>query len=280
MSDRRAWRATQRDRTRTALFRCPASLRSSLAYRSRTASIPGAGPVQVGTPAESPRAHARQAGPSQSSRRLLGRRSRPGGGLSRGARRRASDGARTAYAGRANDGRCIVCGRPVRPDRLAGSLGHVALERPTPCGGTGPGDRAGRSPRLCAAPLQTSRRRDHRLLRVLLGGTAMSQTPRHSVSVAAVVTDDNDRVLVIQRRDNGAWQLPGGVLELDESPDAGVRREVREETGIDVAPQRLTGVYKNMALGVVALVFRAHIVSGTPTPTEESAAVECGASAR
>jgi 8-oxo-dGTP diphosphatase len=101
----------------------------------------------------------------------------------------------------------------------------------------------------------------------------VSQTPRHSVSVAAVVTDDNDRVLVIQRRDNGAWQLPGGVLELDESPDAGVRREVREETGVEVEPQRLTGVYKNMSLGVVALVFRARVVAGTPTETEESAAV-------
>jgi ADP-ribose pyrophosphatase YjhB (NUDIX family) len=101
----------------------------------------------------------------------------------------------------------------------------------------------------------------------------VSQTPRHSVSVAAVVTDDNDRVLVIQRRDNGAWQLPGGVLELGEGPDAGVRREVREETGVDVEPQRLTGVYKNMSLGVVALVFRARVISGTPAETEESAAV-------
>jgi ADP-ribose pyrophosphatase YjhB (NUDIX family) len=101
----------------------------------------------------------------------------------------------------------------------------------------------------------------------------VSQTPRHSVSVAAVVTDDNDRVLVIQRRDNGAWQLPGGVLELDESPDAGVRREVREETGVEVEPQRLTGIYKNMSRGVVALVFRARVVAGTPTETEESAAV-------
>jgi 8-oxo-dGTP diphosphatase len=101
----------------------------------------------------------------------------------------------------------------------------------------------------------------------------VSQTPRHSVSVAAVVTDDNNRVLVIQRRDNGAWQLPGGVLELDETPDAGVRREVREETGVEVEPQRLTGVYKNMSLGVVALVFRARVIAGTPAETEESAAV-------
>jgi ADP-ribose pyrophosphatase YjhB (NUDIX family) len=101
----------------------------------------------------------------------------------------------------------------------------------------------------------------------------VSQTPRHSVSVAAVVTDDNGRVLVIQRRDNGAWQPPGGVLELDESPQAGVRREVREETGVEIEPQRLTGVYKNMSLGVVALVFRARTIAGTPAETAESVAV-------
>jgi 8-oxo-dGTP diphosphatase len=40
----------------------------------------------------------------------------------------------------------------------------------------------------------------------------MSELPRHSVSVAAVITDDDGRVLVVQRRDNGKWQLPGGYL--------------------------------------------------------------------
>lgn len=101
----------------------------------------------------------------------------------------------------------------------------------------------------------------------------MTQTPRHSVSVAAVITDDTDRVLVVQRRDNGAWQLPGGVLELDETPQAGMCREVREETGVEAEPQRLTGIYKNMTIGVVALVFRARLIAGTPIETEESAAV-------
>lgn len=98
-------------------------------------------------------------------------------------------------------------------------------------------------------------------------------TDRHSVSVAAVVTNDDGQVLVIKRRDNGAWQLPGGVLELGETIEDGLRREVREETGIDVQPERLTGVYKNMNLGVVALVFRARWRTGTPAPTDESSEV-------
>jgi ADP-ribose pyrophosphatase YjhB (NUDIX family) len=94
--------------------------------------------------------------------------------------------------------------------------------------------------------------------------------PLHSVSVAAVVTDDQDRVLVVQRRDNDQWQIPGGILELDESIDAGVRREVLEETGLVVEPGRLSGVYQNMVLKVVALVFRAQVVGGRAGPTAES----------
>jgi ADP-ribose pyrophosphatase YjhB (NUDIX family) len=94
--------------------------------------------------------------------------------------------------------------------------------------------------------------------------------PVHSVSVAAVVTDDQDRVLVIKRRDNGQWQIPGGILELAESIEAGLRREVLEETGLVVQPGRLTGVYKNIVLKVVALVFRAHVVGGQAGPTDES----------
>jgi len=101
----------------------------------------------------------------------------------------------------------------------------------------------------------------------------VSTSPRHSVSVAAVVLDDQGRVLAVRRRDNGHWQPPGGVLELDETITAGLRREVLEETGVVVEPVRLTGVYKNMPLGVVALVFRCRVVSGSPAPTEESAEV-------
>jgi 8-oxo-dGTP diphosphatase len=94
--------------------------------------------------------------------------------------------------------------------------------------------------------------------------------PAHSVSVAAVVTDDEGRVLVVQRRDNDQWQIPGGILELDESIHAGLRREVLEETGLVVEPRLLTGVYKNVVLRVVALVFRAQVVGGRAGPTEES----------
>jgi ADP-ribose pyrophosphatase YjhB (NUDIX family) len=98
----------------------------------------------------------------------------------------------------------------------------------------------------------------------------MDHDSRHSVSVAGVILDDQGRALLVQRRDNGHWEAPGGILELDEDITTGLRREVREETGLEVEPERLTGVYKNMPRGIVALVFRCHPIDGTLIETDES----------
>jgi 8-oxo-dGTP diphosphatase len=88
-----------------------------------------------------------------------------------------------------------------------------------------------------------------------------------------VVLDGQGRFLAIRRRDTGAWQLPGGVLELDERIEQGVRREVLEETGVLVEPERLTGVYKHTGRGIVALVFRCRRVGGVERTSDESSAV-------
>ncbi|MDP7706843.1 NUDIX hydrolase [Mycobacterium sp. TY815] len=98
----------------------------------------------------------------------------------------------------------------------------------------------------------------------------MATTPKHSVSVAGIVVRDDGRVLVIRRNDNGHWEAPGGVLELDESFEAGVQREVLEETGLEVAVERLAGVYKNLTHGIVALVYRCRPAGGKPHATEEA----------
>lgn len=100
-----------------------------------------------------------------------------------------------------------------------------------------------------------------------------SSTPLHSVSVAGVVVREDGRVLAIRRADNGTWEPPGGVLEQTEAIEDGVRREVYEETGIKVHVDRLTGVYKNMARGVVALVFHCHPEGGHEQLSDESTAV-------
>jgi ADP-ribose pyrophosphatase YjhB (NUDIX family) len=84
------------------------------------------------------------------------------------------------------------------------------------------------------------------------------------------MVNDLGQVLLIQRRDNDHWEPPGGVLEIDEAIEDGLRREIREETGLDVQPVALTGVYKNMARGVVALVFSCVVTGGKLATSSES----------
>jgi ADP-ribose pyrophosphatase YjhB (NUDIX family) len=63
---------------------------------------------------------------------------------------------------------------------------------------------------------------------------------------------------------------PGGVLELNETPAEGVAREVLEETGIRVHAERLTGVYKNMRMGVVSLAFKCRVIGGQAHASSEA----------
>ncbi|MGW2558161.1 NUDIX hydrolase [Streptomyces sp. NPDC001514] len=112
------------------------------------------------------------------------------------------------------------------------------------------------------------------LLYMSTGSQQHKSTPLHSVSVAGAVVREDGRLLAIRRADNGTWELPGGVLELTEAPEEGVAREVWEETGIRVEVDQLTGVYKNTARGIVALVFRCKPSGGTERTSAESLAVD------
>ncbi|WTH10544.1 NUDIX domain-containing protein [Streptomyces sp. NBC_01578] len=87
---------------------------------------------------------------------------------------------------------------------------------------------------------------------------------------------EDGRLLAIRRadNDNGTWELPGRVLELEEAPEQGVSREVWEETGIHVEVDQLTGVYENTARGIVAMVFRCKPSGGTERTSAESTAVD------
>jgi ADP-ribose pyrophosphatase YjhB (NUDIX family) len=99
--------------------------------------------------------------------------------------------------------------------------------------------------------------------------------------VAAVIFD-GDRVLLQRRDDTLRWGLPGGGVEPGESVTRAIVREVREETGLDVEPLRLIGVYSDPihhqvmtypdgnVIHYVSTVFECGVRGGTLTCSEES----------
>jgi 8-oxo-dGTP pyrophosphatase MutT (NUDIX family) len=66
-------------------------------------------------------------------------------------------------------------------------------------------------------------------------------------AASAIVTDARGRIVLQRRTDNDLWALPGGTMDLGESLAQTVVREVREETGLDVRPRYIIGVYTDPA---------------------------------
>lgn len=92
------------------------------------------------------------------------------------------------------------------------------------------------------------------------------------VSAGAIVARDG-MILMTRRALNpgrGLWALPAGFMEWDERVEDAARREVREETGLDVSLERLVGVYSYPEGGVVLVVYAASITGGTLQKDEES----------
>lgn len=88
--------------------------------------------------------------------------------------------------------------------------------------------------------------------------------------VRGVVFDDDGRVLLGRRADNGQWGLITGILEPGEEPVPGLLREVLEETGVVAVAERLVSIdaagptrYPNGDVcHFLTLVFRCRFVSG------------------
>jgi 8-oxo-dGTP pyrophosphatase MutT (NUDIX family) len=95
--------------------------------------------------------------------------------------------------------------------------------------------------------------------------------------VTAVVIADNGEILLHRRADDGTWCTPGGILEPGEQPADALVREVLEETGVRVEPERLVSVvtedpydYPNDdRVQFLDLAFRCRPVGGAPMADAE-----------
>ncbi|MBD2346138.1 NUDIX hydrolase [Anabaena subtropica] len=68
---------------------------------------------------------------------------------------------------------------------------------------------------------------------------------RHPITGTSVIPILSDgRIVLIRRRDDGLWALPGGMVDWGEDIPTTVRRELLEETGLELTKiRRLVGVY-------------------------------------
>ncbi len=89
------------------------------------------------------------------------------------------------------------------------------------------------------------------------------------LAVDAVIHDSEYGVVFVRRRYppyQGYWALPGGMVEYGETVETAFTREVKEETGLDVEPHGLVGVFSDPSRDprghVVSIVFHAVIVGG------------------
>ena len=92
-------------------------------------------------------------------------------------------------------------------------------------------------------------------------GRPVSRTPDTvRPGVCAVIFDDQGKVLLERRSDNGFWGLPGGGVDIGESVEQAVKREVLEETGLQVTVKRLVGIYSDPRRHNISTYPSGHIV--------------------
>lgn len=90
-----------------------------------------------------------------------------------------------------------------------------------------------------------------------------------------IFNDDRTQVLMVMRRDNPIWVLPGGGIEEGESVEQTAKREMEEETGCIVEIVRKVAEYTPQnALTAYTHLFEGRIVSGTPKLTNETQKIQ------
>ena len=79
----------------------------------------------------------------------------------------------------------------------------------------------------------------------VLYGPRLGKEGTIRLGCSAAIFDEQRRILLTRRADNGQWCLPGGRMESGESAAEACEREVLEETGLSVRVKRLVGVYSH-----------------------------------
>lgn len=92
--------------------------------------------------------------------------------------------------------------------------------------------------------------------------------PTAKVDTRALVLSPDKKILLVKEQNDGGWALPGGWAEIGFSPSETIVKECKEETGLDVSPQKLLAVFDKRkhphppeSLYVYKLVFYCAVLS-------------------
>lgn len=115
-----------------------------------------------------------------------------------------------------------------------------------------------------------------RELRALVG-----HRPLILVTAGVLILDHAGRVLLLRRSDDGLWDIPGGAMEPGECLEDAARREVREETGLELGQLALVDLYSGPEffreypngdqVFLVGAVYTTQDMRGEPIPDEREA---------
>lgn len=103
---------------------------------------------------------------------------------------------------------------------------------------------------------------------------------RNPVPAAGCVVEQNGKLLLARRKNapwQGHWYFPSGFVEYDEDVEATAVREIREETGLEVATVGVFGVYSyfdDPRKNGIIILFSAKILGGNLRPGDDASQVE------
>lgn len=106
----------------------------------------------------------------------------------------------------------------------------------------------------------------------------MKRTP--TLTVDAIIKINDDKIVLVKRKNppyKGWWALPGGIVEYGETVEEAVKREVKEETGLEVEIERLVNVYSDPNRDprghFISICFLCHKVGGVLKAATDAAEV-------
>lgn len=95
------------------------------------------------------------------------------------------------------------------------------------------------------------------------------------VAVGGVIFDDKDRVLLVKRKNppnQGMWAIPGGKVKFGETLDEAIKRELKEETSLEVKPTKLLAIVEIIKEGFhyVILDYICEVIGGELKPASDA----------